>query len=76
MSIREARDQNKKAWEHRAYEFWIRSYGTPKEFAKLISENPSAQLKKHKAYFENITEKKVANLCGSNGRKAVPLYFM
>jgi SAM-dependent methyltransferase len=76
MSIREARDQNKKAWEHRAYEFWIKSYGTPKEFAKRISENPSAQLKKHKAYFENITEKKVANLCGSNGRKAVPLALL
>ena len=58
MSISEARDQNKKAWEHRAYEFWNKSYGTPKDLAKRILENPAAQLKKHKPYFENMTEKK------------------
>lgn len=73
MSISEARDQNKKAWEHRVYEFWNKSYGTPKDFAKRIIGNPEAQLKKHQPYFINITEKKIANLCGSNGRKAVPL---
>lgn len=76
MSISEARDQNKKAWEHRAYEFWNKSYGTPKDLAKRILENPAAQLKKHKPYFENIIEKKIANLCGSNGRKAVPLALL
>jgi 2-polyprenyl-3-methyl-5-hydroxy-6-metoxy-1,4-benzoquinol methylase len=76
MSISEAKDQNKKAWEHRAYEFWNKSYGTPKNFAKRILENPAAQLKKHKPYFENMTEKKIANLCGSNGRKAVPLALL
>lgn len=76
MSISEARDQNKKAWEHRAYEFWSKSYGTPKDFAQRILENPAAQLKKHKPYFENVIEKKIANLCGSNGRKAVPLALL
>lgn len=44
--------------------------------AERILKNPLAQLKKHKNYFDNIKEKKIANLCGSNGRKAVPLALL
>ncbi|KAB8134698.1 class I SAM-dependent methyltransferase [Gracilibacillus oryzae] len=68
--------QNKKAWEYRAYEFWNRRDGTPETKAKQILENPAAHLKKHKKYFENITGMRIANLCGSNGRKAVPLALL
>ncbi|WP_413306126.1 methyltransferase domain-containing protein [Bacillus sp. 1P10SD] len=68
--------QNKKAWEHRAYEFWTKRFGTPKNLAKQILGNPEAHLKKHKIYFDNIEGKKIANLCGSNGRKAVPLSLL
>lgn len=48
----------------------------PQEKAKQIIDNPLAQLKKHKQYFEQITGKKIANLCGSNGRKAVPIALL
>ncbi|GGA25529.1 class I SAM-dependent methyltransferase [Paenibacillus physcomitrellae] len=65
--------KNKMAWEHRAYEFWNRRDGSPEDKAKQILESPMAKLKKHKTYFEDIAGKKIANLCGSNGRKAVPL---
>ncbi|MGM0867575.1 MAG: hypothetical protein ACQEWF_23270 [Bacillota bacterium] len=41
-----------------------------------ILENPRACLKKHKQYFEQIEGKKIANVCGSNGRKAVPLALL
>jgi len=68
--------KNKAAWEHRAYEFWNRRDGTPKEKAAKILENPKAQLKKHQQYFEHIEGRKIANLCGSNGRKAVPLALL
>ncbi|MNP37861.1 hypothetical protein D3C76_1313340 [compost metagenome] len=44
--------------------------------AKKILDNPLACLKKHKQYFENVEGKKIANLCGSNGRKAVPLALL
>jgi SAM-dependent methyltransferase len=76
MSISEAGEQNKRAWEHRAYEFWNRQYGKPEDFAVRLIENPLEQLKKHKSYFDNIDGKKIANLCGSNGRKAVPLALL
>jgi SAM-dependent methyltransferase len=65
--------QNKKAWEYRAYEFWTKRCGTPQELANKIKESPQACLKKHRHYFEHVEGKKIANLCGSNGRKAVPL---
>ncbi len=68
--------KNKVAWEHRAYEFWNRRDGSPKEKAQQILANPLAQLKKHKQYFEQIAGKKIANLCGSNGRKAVPIALL
>jgi 2-polyprenyl-3-methyl-5-hydroxy-6-metoxy-1,4-benzoquinol methylase len=68
--------KNKIAWEHRAYEFWSKRYGSPKNKAIQILENPIAQLTKHKQYFEHIAGKKIANLCGSNGRKALPLAIL
>lgn len=68
--------KNKRAWEHRAYEFWNRLHGSPQDKAKQIADDPKAQLKKHKHYFEQIAGKKIANLCGSNGRKAVPLALL
>ncbi|GIP18112.1 methyltransferase [Paenibacillus montaniterrae] len=68
--------QNKSAWEYRAYEFWTKRDGSPSEKAKLILENPLAFLKKHKHYFKHVEGKRIANLCGSNGRKAVPLALL
>lgn len=67
---------NKNAWEYRAYEFWNRRDGSPNEKAKEILKNPKASLKKHQEYFEEIDGLRVANICGSNGRKAVPLSLM
>lgn len=74
--MNEQSEQNKKAWEYRAYEFWNKRNGSPKDYANQIVENPIACLKKHKPYFENIEGEKIANLCGSNGRKAVPIALL
>jgi SAM-dependent methyltransferase len=68
--------QNKRAWEYRAYEFWVKQYGMPKELADKIATNPRGHLKKHSGYFGEVAGKKIANLCGSNGRKAVPLALL
>ncbi len=74
--MNEQSKRNKIAWEYRAYEYWNKRYGTPQKIAGQIVENPIAQLKKHKDYFKHIEGKKVANLCGSNGRKAVPIALL
>jgi len=69
--MREQAEQNKKAWEYRAYE--ARSIGeTIQEQAKEILENPKARLRYHAKYFDNIAGKRIANVCGSDGRRTIP----
>ncbi len=67
---------NKQAWEYRAYEFWEKRDGTPAEYAAIIKQDPAACLKKHRRHFEDVAGKTIANICGSNGRKAVPLALL
>lgn len=74
--MNEQSQMNKKAWEYRAYEFWHMWDGTPQEKARKIMKDPLASLKKHQPYFSQIVGEKIANLCGSNGRKAVPLALL
>ena len=69
----EVSQKNKKAWEYRAYEFWNMNYGSPKEKAAEILQNPKACLRYHQKYFEEVKGLNIANVCGSNGRIAVPL---
>lgn len=74
--MNEQSQRNKKAWEYRAYEFWNKRYGSPNQKAKQILKSPINCLKKHKSYFDQFEGVKIANLCGSNGRKAVPLALL
>ena len=46
--------QNKKAWEYNAYEFWVRTSGTPTERAKKDVENPIGMLKRYSEYFDVV----------------------
>ena len=65
--------QNKKAWEYNAYEFWVTQSGKPSERAKKAVENPIGMLKRYSDYFDTYKDIRVANICGSCGKKAVPL---
>ena len=65
--------QNKKAWEYSAYDFWVKQNGTPQELAEKILENPKVHLRKYAQYFDSFEDIKVANICGSCGKKAIPL---
>lgn len=67
--------QNKKAWEHRAYDFWI-SQGSPSEIAAYIKSNPIARLRLHQKYFQNVKGLNIGNPCGASGKKAVALALM
>lgn len=69
-------EQNKIAWEYNAYDFWVSQTGTPSERAKKDIENPRAMLKKYSKYFEDVQGLKIANICGSCGKKAVPLAIL
>ena len=65
--------QNKKAWEYNAYDFWVNQSGTPSERAKKDVKDPIGMLKRYSEYFDTYKGVKVANICGSCGKKAVPL---
>lgn len=69
-------EKNKLAWEYNAYDFWCRELGAPGKFSHKILANPRAMLKKHSAYFGNVEGLRVANICGSCGKKAIPLALL
>lgn len=69
-------EQNKLAWEYDAYNFWVKNAGTPEERAKKDIENPKKMLKRYAKYFNNCEGLKVANICGSCGKKAIPLALL
>lgn len=68
--------QNKNAWEYSAYEFWLQNSGNPSERAKKSLENPLRALKKYADYFDSYAGVRIANICGSCGKKAVPLAIL
>ena len=68
--------KNKVAWEYDAYNFWVNRTGTPTERAKRVLENPGSMLNKHSKHFSEVKGKKIANICGSCGKKAVPLALL
>ncbi len=68
--------QNKKAWEYSAYEFWVEHSGAPAERARMDMEDPKGMLKKYADYFDTYSGIKIANICGSCGKKAVPLALL
>lgn len=74
--MRDYSRQNKKAWEYNAYDFWVKEAGTPQERAKTDVENPKRRLKWHANYFDTYEGIRVANICGSCGKKAVPLALL
>ena len=65
--------QNKKAWEYSAYDFWVKEAGQPEDRSKKILENPEGQLRRYAGCFDTYKNIRVANICGSCGKKAVPL---
>ncbi|MDD5900534.1 MAG: class I SAM-dependent methyltransferase [Lachnospiraceae bacterium] len=74
--MRDYSKQNKKAWEYSAYEFWVEHSGTPEERAKQDMENPVGMLRRYANYFDTYENIKVANICGSCGKKAIPLALL
>ena len=68
--------QNKRAWEYGTYDYWVRESGTPRERARNIQQNPAGALRKYARYFDQFDGIRVANICGSCGKKAVPLALL
>lgn len=64
---------NKIAWETKAYQAWVRQYGTPEELAETLKQTGSHHLRYWLKYIGDPAGKRILNLLGSHGRKAISL---
>jgi 2-polyprenyl-3-methyl-5-hydroxy-6-metoxy-1,4-benzoquinol methylase len=67
---------SEEAWNHLAYQAWLNRLGTPEEAALKIVRDPEGRLSSLYKYFGDVSGKKVANLLGSHGSKAVALALL
>ncbi|MCK5130469.1 MAG: methyltransferase domain-containing protein, partial [Clostridiales bacterium] len=69
-------ETNKIAWEYNAYAFWTKELGSPVDFAKQLVLAPQKALRRHIQYLGDVKGKKIANIMGSNGKKAIALSLL
>ena len=68
--------RNRIAWSYRAYEHWLRASGPPDQAAARMRSDPALFIRHDLPYLGNVEGKRVINLLGSNGRRAVPLSLL
>jgi 2-polyprenyl-3-methyl-5-hydroxy-6-metoxy-1,4-benzoquinol methylase len=64
---------NKIAWETKAYQAWVQKYGTPDELAAELKLKHNHYLRYWLKYLGDPAGKRILNLLGSHGRKAISL---
>ncbi|GAB6434028.1 class I SAM-dependent methyltransferase [Bacillus luti] len=67
---------NKKSWNAAAYEAWTNRHGAPADYAKKIMEDPLHEVAHYLPYIQSPKEKRIINLLGSKGNKAVALALL
>ncbi|MBQ7220601.1 MAG: class I SAM-dependent methyltransferase [Synergistaceae bacterium] len=73
MNHSEAARQNKRAWEHEVYEWRVKAQGSPESVADAIRTAPGKFLRCHEKYFFDVKGRRIASICGSDGRRACAL---
>ncbi|MFD1774926.1 class I SAM-dependent methyltransferase [Paenibacillus rhizophilus] len=63
-------------WNEDTYSAWTSRFGTPKEAAAKLRNNPAVKLQPLLAHFGEVSGKKIMNLMGSNGVKGVALALL
>ncbi|QSO54222.1 class I SAM-dependent methyltransferase [Alicyclobacillus curvatus] len=67
---------NKIAWETKAYQAWTQHLGEPSEHAHQLKTDPRYPLRHWLKYIGDPTGKRVLNLLGSHGKKAICLALL
>lgn len=75
-NIKVSIDINENAWNQENYEAWVTRFGTPAKAAEKIKRDPIKHLSVLYSKFGEIRDKKIINLMGSNGNKAIALALL
>lgn len=62
---------NKAGWNDGAYQAWVNRYGLPKDYAVTLTGDPKRKVSEYLTITGDVKGKKIANLLGSKGNKAV-----
>ncbi|QUW22812.1 class I SAM-dependent methyltransferase [Sporosarcina sp. Marseille-Q4063] len=71
MNQKEMSGKNRIGWSQYTYEAWQARHGSPKQFAKKLKENPEKPVQYYLDELGEVSGKRVLNLLGSKGNKAV-----
>lgn len=63
-------------WNEDTYAAWTSRFGTPAEAAGKLAKDPAGKLFPLNAYFGDVEGRRIINLMGSNGMKAVALALL
>lgn len=69
-------NQNSQAWNEKSYEAWTHRFGEPAKAAAKIKKDPIKRLSPLDKHMGNLEGKKVCNLLGSHGSKAVAMTLL
>lgn len=67
---------NSKAWNTKAYEAWVTHFGPPEVQAENLKLNARYKLRRWIKYIGDPNGKRIINLLGSTGSKAIPLALL
>ncbi|WP_242069559.1 class I SAM-dependent methyltransferase [Paenibacillus dendritiformis] len=67
---------NQASWNAHAYQAWLNRFGKPEEAAVRIKKDPAKRIGELYKYVGDVRQKRIINLLGSNGSKAVALALL
>jgi 2-polyprenyl-3-methyl-5-hydroxy-6-metoxy-1,4-benzoquinol methylase len=67
---------NQIEWNQSEYQAWNNRHGTPGEYAQVLKAEPEKNVSHYLNYMGKVSGKKIINLLGSKGNKAVSLALL
>lgn len=65
--------ENLEAWNKETYEAWVNRFGSAEAYAQKLKQQPDPLLSSLLPYMGEVSQKRIFNIMGSNGNKAVAL---